>query len=151
MYVNSFLITLNARQLTTSPHSPLIPKPPLSRKMASHGVSTATRDVPLHGVWAASSMSWTRLSSPQLAASGTNAASIVTSVVMGLVRRADSSFVKASPSEQLRVASSVVPSNWLSVRDVKVFVSRRLGCARLLRHLVVGGYDHHDLTRFLLL
>lgn len=119
-------------------YSPSIPKLPLSRKMASRGVSTATRAVPHHVVWAAKNRSWTMLSSAQSVASGTRAASIVTSVARVSVRRADSSFVKASPSGQLRAASSVVRSNWLSVRDVRVSVSRRLGCARLLHHLVAG-------------
>lgn len=130
----------SARKTTDnfSSYSLSIPKLPSSRKMASHGVSTATRAVPHHVVWAASSMSWTRLSSAQLAASGTSTASIVTSAAMVLVRRAGSSFVKASPSEQPRAASSVVRSNWLSVRDVKVSVLRRLECARILRHLLEG-------------
>lgn len=69
-------------------------------------------------------------SSPLSVDNGTSAALSVTSAVTGLDPKAGSLFVRVSRSVLLRVGLLVGRCSWLFVSDVRVFVSRLLGCVK---------------------
>jgi hypothetical protein len=73
-------------------------------------------------------MSLTTWSLPLSVDNGTSAALSATSVVTGSDPRAVSLFVRVNRSALLRVGLLVDLCSWLSVNDVRVFVSRLLEC-----------------------